>query len=167
MIPRTVWVEYCRRRRTYTSQRRTNTGSARKRLRPTDVFAHAGDVRKYMEYDIFKLYQLDLATILDCADDDRRFFAPEPTIEYGGRLHLTGYWLGCRNSWNWRVYQLLWPGRTARTEEGEDGEASLPRVEEGQAGTAAGQIRPVTQHFTEQPRVHGSALVKELEEKGW
>ena len=135
-------------------------------MRPTDVSRAPEDVRKYLDDDLFKLYQLiwqrfvasqmmpavfDQTTI-DISAGDYTFRATGSVQKFDGYL---------------RVYQT--PAAVADREDDEkddDGEGkNLPRVEEGQI-LRLDQIRP-DQHFTEPPpRYTEATLVKELEEKG-
>jgi len=139
---------------------------AHEAVRPTDVSRTPEDVRKYLDDDLFKLYQLiwqrfvasqmlpaifDQTTI-DISAGDYTFRATGSVQKFDGYL---------------RVYQL--PVAAADREDDEkddDGEGkTLPRVEEGQI-LRLDQIRP-DQHFTEPPpRYTEATLVKDLEEKG-
>jgi len=136
---------------------------AHEAIRPTDVTRRPEDVRRYLDDDVFKLYQLiwqrfvasqmvpavfDQTTI-DMAAGDYTFRASGSVEKFKGYL---------------AVYQ------SAAEEEEKDAEAegegrSLPQVAEGQA-LRLEKIRP-EQHFTEPPpRYTEATLVKELEEKG-
>ena len=139
---------------------------AHEAVRPTDVMRAPEDVRRYLEDDLFKLYQLiwqrfvasqmlpavfDQTTI-DIAAGDYTFRASGTVQKFDGYL---------------RVYQL--PASNAdreddeKEEEGEGG--VLPRVTENQV-LRLDRIRP-DQHFTEPPpRYNDATLVKELEERG-
>ncbi|HKW57146.1 MAG TPA: type I DNA topoisomerase [Candidatus Acidoferrum sp.] len=139
---------------------------AHEAVRPTDVARTPEDVRKYLDDDLFKLYQLiwqrfvasqmlpaifDQTTI-DINAGDYTFRATGSVQKFDGYL---------------RVYQM--PAATADREDDErddEGEGSaLPRVSEGQA-LRLEKMRP-EQHFTEPPpRYNDATLVKELEEKG-
>ncbi|HKR32304.1 MAG TPA: type I DNA topoisomerase, partial [Terriglobales bacterium] len=139
---------------------------AHEAVRPTDVTRTPEDVRKYLDDDLFKLYQLiwqrfvasqmmpailDQTTI-EISAGDYTFKATGSVQKFDGYL---------------RVYQM--PVAAADREEDErddDGEGkALPRVTEGQT-LRLDQIRP-DQHFTEPPpRYTEATLVKELEEKG-
>jgi DNA topoisomerase-1 len=139
---------------------------AHEAVRPTDVSRTPEDVRKYLDDDLFKLYQLiwqrfvasqmmpavfDQTTI-DISAGDYTFRATGSVQKFDGYL---------------RVYQT--PAAVTDREDDEkddDGEGkNLPRVEEGQV-LRLDQIRP-DQHFTEPPpRYTEATLVKELEEKG-
>ncbi len=139
---------------------------AHEAIRPTDAMRTPEDVRKYLEDDVFKLYQLiwqrfvasqmlpavfDQTTI-DISAGDYTFRATGSVQKFDGYL---------------RVYQM--PASNADREDDEkddEGEGkALPRVTEGQT-LRLDQIRP-DQHFTEPPpRYTEATLVKELEEKG-
>ena len=139
---------------------------AHEAVRPTDVSRTPEDVRKYLDDDVFKLYQLiwqrfvasqmlpaifDQTTI-DILAGDYTFRATGSVQKFDGYL---------------RVYQL--PALNVDRdddEKGDEGEGkALPRVTEGQM-LRLDQIRP-EQHFTEPPpRYTEATLVKDLEEKG-
>jgi DNA topoisomerase-1 len=139
---------------------------AHEAVRPTDVSRTPEDVRKYLDDDLFKLYQLiwqrfvasqmlpavfDQTTI-DISAGDYTFRATGSVQKFDGYL---------------RVYQM--PAANADREDDEkddEGEGkALPRVTEGQA-LRLDEIRP-EQHFTEPPpRFNDATLVKELEEDG-
>jgi DNA topoisomerase-1 len=139
---------------------------AHEAVRPTDVARAPEDLRKYLDNDLFKLYQLiwqrfvasqmlpaifDQTTI-DISAGDYTFRATGSVQKFDGYL---------------RVYQL--PTEIGDREEDEKDEEgtgkALPRVSEGQ-NLRLDQIRP-DQHFTEPPpRYTEATLVKELEEKG-
>jgi DNA topoisomerase-1 len=139
---------------------------AHEAVRPTDAMRAPEDVRKYLEDDLFKLYQLiwqrfvasqmlpaifDQTTI-DISVGDYTFRANGSVQKFDGYL---------------RVYQI--PAAVADREEDEkddEGEGNaLPRVTEGQV-LRLDKIRP-DQHFTEPPpRYNDATLVKDLEEKG-
>jgi DNA topoisomerase-1 len=149
---------------------------AHEACRPTDVLRAPEDVRKYLDEDLFKLYQLiwqrfvasqmlpaifDQTTI-DISAADYTFRASGSVQKFDGYL---------------RVYQTLAglqqpgpvPAANADREEdekAEEGEGrSLPQVGEGQR-LRLDRIRP-DQHFTEPPpRYNDATLVKVLEEKG-
>src|SRR5271156_358443 len=139
---------------------------AHEAVRPTDVSRTPEDVRKYLEDDVFKLYQLiwqrfvasqmlpavfDQTTI-DITAGDYTFRATGSVQKFDGYL---------------RVYQIPAANADRDDDEKEDeGEGkALPRVTEGQV-LRLDQIRP-DQHFTEPPpRYTEATLVKELEEKG-
>src|SRR5246127_812245 len=139
---------------------------AHEAVRPTDATRAPEDVRKYLDEDLFKLYQLiwqrfvasqmlpaifDQTTI-DISAGDYTFRATGSVQKFDGYL---------------RVYQM--PASAADREDDEkddEGEGrTLPEVAEGQT-LRLDKIRP-EQHFTEPPpRYNDATLVKELEEDG-
>ena len=139
---------------------------AHEAVRPTDVSRAPEDVRKYLDDDLFKLYQLiwqrfvasqmlpaifDQTTI-DISAGDYTFRATGSVQKFDGYL---------------RAYQLPASGADREDDEKDDeGEGNaLPQVREGQP-LRLDKIRP-DQHFTEPPpRYNDATLVKELEEKG-
>jgi DNA topoisomerase I len=139
---------------------------AHEAIRPTDVARTPEDVRKYLDDDLFKLYQLiwqrfvasqmlpavfDQTTI-DISAGNYTFRATGSVQKFDGYL---------------RVYQMPAVGADREDEEKDDeGEGkALPRVAEGQV-LRLDEIRP-NQHFTEPPpRYTEATLVKELEDKG-
>src|SRR5437588_4022992 len=139
---------------------------AHEAVRPTDVTRTPEDVRKYLDDDLFKLYQLIwqrfvasqmLPAIFDQTTIDIR--AGEYTFRASASVQKFDGYL--------RVYQL--PASAADREEDEkdeEGEGrNLPEVAEGQL-LRLDKIRP-DQHFTEPPpRYNDATLVKELEEDG-
>ena len=139
---------------------------AHEAVRPTDVSRTPEDVRKYLDDDLFKLYQLIWQrfvasqmlpavfdqTAIDISAGDYTFRATGSVQKFDGYL---------------RVYQM--PVASADREDDEksdEGEGNaLPRVSEGQI-LKLDAIRP-EQHFTEPPpRYTEATLVKDLEEKG-
>ncbi len=139
---------------------------AHEAVRPTDVTRAPEDVRRYLEEDAFKLYQLIwqrfvasqmLPAIFDQTGID--ITAGDYTFRANGSVQKFDGYL--------RVYQM--PAAIADREDDEkdeEGEGrNLPRVTEGQT-LQLDKIRP-DQHFTEPPpRYNDATLVKELEEKG-
>jgi DNA topoisomerase-1 len=139
---------------------------AHEAVRPTDAARAPEDVRKYLDDDLFKLYQLiwqrfvasqmlpaifDQTTI-DISAGDYTFRATGSVQKFDGYL---------------RVYQTPVANADREDDEKDDeGEGkNLPRVEEGQV-LRLDLIRP-DQHFTEPPpRYTEATLVKDLEEKG-
>src|SRR5260370_600886 len=139
---------------------------AHEAVRPTDAARTPEDVSKYLDDDLFKLYQLIWQrfvasqmlpavfdqTPIDINVGDYTFRATGSVQKFDGYL---------------RVYQLPASNADREDEEkDEEGEGkTLPPVTEGQA-LRLDQIRP-DQHFTEPPpRYTEATLVKELEEKG-
>jgi len=139
---------------------------AHEAARPTEVSRAPEDVRKYLDDDLFKLYQLIWQrfvasqmlpavfdqTSIDISAGDYTFRATGSVQKFDGYL---------------RVYQM--PVANADRDDDEksdEGEGNaLPRVTEGQI-LGLDTIRP-EQHFTEPPpRYTEATLVKDLEEKG-
>ena len=131
-------------------------------VRPTDVTRTPDSVRKYLEDDMFKLYQLiwqrfvasqmvpavfDQTTI-DIAAGDYQFRATGSVMKFEG--YLAAYQAAAEDD----------------DKDPDDADArTLPKVSEGERLTLD-KIRP-DQHFTEPPpRYTEATLVKELEEKG-
>jgi len=139
---------------------------AHEAVRPTDVSRAPEDVRKCLDDDLFKLYQLIwqrfvasqmLPAVFDQTSID--ISAGEYTFRASGSVQKFDGYL--------RVYQM--PVANADREDDEksdEGEGNaLPRVSEGQI-LKLDSIRP-EQHFTEPPpRYTEATLVKDLEEKG-
>lgn len=165
MIPERFGSNYLPEKPNYYKSKK-DAQEAHEAVRPTDAMRAPEDVRKYLEDDLFKLYQLiwqrfvasqmmpaifDQTTI-DISAGDYTFRANGSVQKFDGYL---------------RVYQI--PSAVADREEDEkddDGEGNaLPRVVEGQV-LRLDKIRP-DQHFTEPPpRYNDATLVKDLEEKG-
>jgi DNA topoisomerase-1 len=165
MIPERFGSNYLPEKPNYYKSKK-DAQEAHEAVRPTDAMRAPEDVRKYLEDDLFKLYQLiwqrfvasqmlpaifDQTTI-DIAAGDYTFRANGSVQKFDGYL---------------RVYQT--PAAVADREDDEkadDGEGNaLPRVTEGQI-LRLDKIRP-DQHFTEPPpRYNDATLVKDLEEKG-
>ncbi len=124
---------------------------AHEAVRPTDVSRTPEDVRKYLEDDVFKLYQLIWQrfvasqmlpaiydnTTIDIAAGDYMFRTTGSILKFDGYL---------------RVYSIPVAGADREDDEKDDeGEGkTLPRVTEGQV-LKLDSIRP-DQHFTEPPR---------------
>jgi DNA topoisomerase-1 len=165
MIPERFGSNYLPEKPNYYKSKK-DAQEAHEAVRPTDAMRAPEDVRKYLEDDLFKLYQLiwqrfvasqmlpaifDQTTI-DITAGDYTFRANGSVQKFDGYL---------------RVYQT--PAAIADREDDEkadEGEGNaLPRVVEGQI-LRLDKIRP-DQHFTEPPpRYNDATLVKDLEEKG-
>jgi DNA topoisomerase-1 len=136
---------------------------AHEAIRPTDVTRSPEDVKRFLDADLFKLYQLiwqrfvasqmvpavfDQTTI-DITAGDYLFRATGSVMKFNGFL---------------AAYQAEREDLSAEDAEDESGRA-LPRVREGEV-LRMSALRP-EQHFTEPPpRYTEATLVKELEEKG-
>src|ERR1700732_500031 len=165
MIPERFGPNYLPEKPNYYKSKK-DAQEAHEAVRPTDAMRAPEDVRRYLEDDLFKLYQLiwqrfvasqmlpaifDQTTI-DITAGDYTFRANGSVQKFDGYL---------------RVYQT--PAAIADREDDEkadEGEGNaLPRVTEGQI-LRLDKIRP-DQHFTEPPpRYNDATLVKDLEEKG-
>jgi DNA topoisomerase-1 len=165
MIPERFGSNYLPEKPNYYKSKK-DAQEAHEAIRPTDAMRAPEDVRRYLEDDLFKLYQLiwqrfvasqmlpaifDQTTI-DITAGDYTFRANGSVQKFDGYL---------------RVYQT--PAAIADREDDEkadEGEGNaLPRVTEGQI-LRLDKIRP-DQHFTEPPpRYNDATLVKDLEEKG-
>jgi DNA topoisomerase-1 len=165
MIPQRFGSNYLPEKPNYYKSKK-DAQEAHEAVRPTDAMRAPEDVRKYLEDDLFKLYQLiwqrfvasqmlpaifDQTTI-DISVADYTFRANGSVQKFDGYL---------------RVYQT--PAAIADREDDEkadEGEGNaLPRVTEDQI-LRLEKIRP-DQHFTEPPpRYNDATLVKDLEEKG-
>jgi DNA topoisomerase I len=165
MIPERFGSDYLPEKPNYYKSKK-DAQEAHEAVRPTDVNRAPEDVRKYLEDDLFKLYQLiwqrfvasqmlpavfDQTTI-DISAGDYTFRASGSVQKFDGYL---------------RVYQT--PAAVSDREDdekGDEGEGNaLPRVAEGQT-LRLESLRP-DQHFTEPPpRYNDATLVKDLEEKG-
>jgi DNA topoisomerase I len=165
MIPERFGSNYLPEKPNYYKSKK-DAQEAHEAVRPTDVSRAPEDVRKYLDDDLFKLYQLIWQrfvasqmlpaifdqTSIDISAGDYTFRATGSVQKFDGYL---------------RVYQLPVANADREDDERDDeGEGkALPRVEEGQV-LRLDQIRP-DQHFTEPPpRYTEATLVKELEEKG-
>ena len=165
MIPERFGSNYLPEKPNYYKSKK-DAQEAHEAVRPTDVNRAPEDVRKYLEDDLFKLYQLiwqrfvasqmlpaiSDQTTIDISAGDYTFRASGSVQKFDGYL---------------RVYQT--PAAIADREDdekAEEGEGNaLPRVAEGQT-LRLETIRP-DQHFTEPPpRYNDATLVKDLEEKG-
>src|SRR5579864_5807786 len=165
LIPQRFGSDYLPEKPNYYKSKK-DAQEAHEAIRPTDVSRAPEDVRKYLDDDLFKLYQLiwqrfvasqmlpaifDQTTI-DISAGDYTFRATGSVQKFDGYL---------------RVYQLPTANADREDDEKDDeGEGkSLPQVSEGQT-LRLEKMRP-DQHFTEPPpRYNDATLVKELEEKG-
>jgi DNA topoisomerase-1 len=165
MIPERFGSNYLPEKPNYYKSKK-DAQEAHEAVRPTEVSRAPEDVRKYLDDDLFKLYQLIWQrfvasqmlpavfdqTSIDISAGDYTFRASGSVQKFDGYL---------------RVYQM--PVANADREDDEksdEGEGNaLPRVSEGQI-VRLDNIRP-EQHFTEPPpRYTEATLVKDLEEKG-
>ncbi|MFZ0214251.1 MAG: type I DNA topoisomerase [Candidatus Acidiferrales bacterium] len=150
---------------------------AHEAVRPTDVSRSPEEVKRYLDDDMFKLYQLiwqrfvasqmvpavfDQTTI-DIAAGDYIFRASGSVMKFDG--YLAAYSASREDEDKGEAADAM-PGAAPVAEEDADAEGrTLPRVSEGER-LRLEKIRP-DQHFTEPPpRYTEATLVKELEEKG-
>ncbi|MCL6617980.1 MAG: type I DNA topoisomerase, partial [Anoxybacillus ayderensis] len=131
-------------------KQKANAQDAHEAIRPTDVARTPEDVRKYLEDDVFKLYQLiwqrfvasqmlpavSDQTTIDINAGDYTFRSTGSILKFDGYL---------------KVYQIPVANADREDDEKDDeGEGkALPRVSEGQI-LKLDSIRP-EQHFTEPP----------------
>ncbi|MGB0037008.1 MAG: type I DNA topoisomerase [Candidatus Acidiferrales bacterium] len=136
---------------------------AHEAIRPTDVARTPESVKRYLEDDMYKLYQMiwqrfvasqmvpavfDQTTI-DVSANDYVFRATGSVIKFDGYL---------------AAYQAV-KEEEEKEDEGDTDSRALPQVREGEK-LRLEKIRP-EQHFTEPPpRYTEATLVKELEDKG-
>jgi DNA topoisomerase-1 len=136
---------------------------AHEAIRPTDVSRTPESVKRYLEDDMFKLYQMiwqrfvasqmvpavfDQTTI-DVEANGYTFRATGSVTKFDGYL---------------AAYQAV-KDEEEKEDEGDTDSRTLPRVSEGER-LRLEKVRP-DQHFTEPPpRYTEATLVKELEEKG-
>ncbi len=137
-----------------------NAQEAHEAIRPTDISRNPTAMRKYLNDEQFKLYEMIWKRTLACQMAPAKFDAVSVDLSVGSEANLfraTGQ-------------TLVFPGFIAvymegRDDEEEEGESKLPHLE-------AGEILNVEkiygdQHFTEPPPRYGEAsLVKILEEYG-
>ena len=161
LIPARFGAEYLPEKPNFYKSKK-DAQEAHEACRPTDVARTPEDVRKHLDDDIFKLYQLiwqrfvasqmlpaifDQTTI-DISAGDYAFRATGSVQKFDGYL---------------AVYQIV---QDDEEKDADDAESrALPRLSEGEKLTLE-KIRN-DQHFTEPPpRYTEATLVKELEEKG-
>jgi DNA topoisomerase-1 len=138
---------------------------AHEAVRPTDAMRAPEDVRKYLDEDLFKLYQLIWQRFV--ASQMLPAIFDQTTIDINvPETHVSG----ATGSVQIRRYHAsIIPASNADRDDDEkddEGEGrALPQVAEGQV-LRLDKIRP-DQHFTEPPpRFNDATLVKELEEDG-
>jgi DNA topoisomerase-1 len=165
LIPERFGSNYLPEKPNYYKSKR-DAQEAHEAIRPTDAARTPEDVRKYLDDDLFKLYQLIwqrfvasqmLPAIFDQTTID--ISAADYTFRSNGSVQKFDGYL--------RVYQMPVANADREDDEKDDeGEGNaLPRVTEGQI-LRLDAIRP-DQHFTEPPpRYTEATLVKDLEEKG-
>lgn len=149
---------------------------AHEAIRPTDVTRTPEDVKRYLDEDMFKLYQLvwqrfvasQMApavfdqTTIDIAAGDYMFRASGSVRKFDG--YLAAYSASREDEDKGESAEAS--GSASAVEDDSDAEGrTLPRVTEGEK-LQLEKMRP-EQHFTEPPpRYTEATLVKELEDKG-
>ena len=149
---------------------------AHEAIRPTDVSRSPEDVKRYLDEDMFKLYQLiwqrfvgsqmvpavfDQTTI-DISAGDYTFRASGSIMKFDG--YLKAYLASREDEDKGESGDAAAPSAAAEDDADAEGR-TLPRLTEGER-LKLEKIRP-DQHFTEPPpRYTEATLVKELEDKG-
>jgi DNA topoisomerase-1 len=137
-----------------------NAQEAHEALRPTDISRSPTAMRKYLNDEQFKLYEMIWKRSLACQMSPAKFDAVSVDLAVGSEANLfraTGQ-------------TLVFPGFIAvymegRDDEEEEGESKLPHLETGEVLNVEKIYGD--QHFTEPPPRYGEAsLVKILEEYG-
>ena len=143
-----------------------NAQEAHEAIRPTSFNRHPNDIRSYLDYDQFRLYDLiwkrSVASQMTSAEIDQttiRLIDQDNSIELrsnGSVIIFDGFR---------RAYFESKDETSDQDNKEEDGEAILPLVKKGEILTQE-QILP-EQHFTQPPpRFTDASLVKNLEELG-
>lgn len=137
-----------------------NAQEAHEAIRPTDIARSPTAMRKYLNDEQFKLYEMIWKRTLACQMSPAKFDAVSVDLSVGSEANLfraTGQ-------------TLVFPGFIAvymegRDDEEEEGESKLPHLETGEILNVEKIYGD--QHFTEPPPRYGEAsLVKILEEYG-
>ena len=137
-----------------------NAQEAHEAIRPTDISRSPTAMRKYLNDEQFKLYEMIWKRSLACQMSPAKFDAVSVDLAVGSEANLfraTGQ-------------TLVFPGFIAvymegRDDEEEEGESKLPHLETGEVLNVEKIYGD--QHFTEPPPRYGEAsLVKILEEYG-
>jgi len=134
---------------------------AHEAIRPTDVRRTPENLKSYLNADEHKLYRLIWQRMVASQMSPAVF--DQTTIDIkAGRFMFRATGSVLKFDGFLKVYQ---EGRDEKTEEDEDEEKTLPKVEKGE-NLKLNKITP-EQHFTEPPpRYSEATLVKALEEKG-
>ena len=143
-----------------------NAQEAHEAIRPTNFNRHPNDIRSYLDYDQFRLYDLiwkrSVASQMTSAEIDQttiRLIDQDNSIELrsnGSVIIFDGFR---------RAYFESKDETSDQDSKEEDGEAILPVVKKGEFLTQE-QVLP-EQHFTQPPpRFTDASLVKNLEELG-
>jgi DNA topoisomerase-1 len=138
-----------------------NAQEAHEAIRPTDIFRMTAAMRKYLNDEQFKLYEMIWKRSLACQMSPAKFDAVSVDLAVGSEANL----------FRASGQTLIFPGFIAvymeghDDEEDEDGESKLPHLETGEILNVEKIYGD--QHFTEPPPRYGEAsLVKILEEYG-
>lgn len=154
-------ADYCPKSPIMYKTKAKNAQEAHEAIRPTDIARSPTAMRKYLNDEQFKLYEMIWKRTLACQMSPAKFDAVSVDLSVGSEANLfraTGQ-------------TLVFPGFIAVYMEGrddeddEDGESKLPHLETGEILN----IEKIygDQHFTEPPPRYGEAsLVKILEEYG-
>jgi DNA topoisomerase-1 len=134
---------------------------AHEAIRPTDVSRTPDSLERFLQKDELRLYRLIWQRFV--ASQMMPALFDQTTIEIGaGRLGFRASGSVLKFDGFLRLYQ---EGRDEKTEDEEEAERTLPRVEKGEL-LRLNSVDP-EQHFTEPlPRYTEATLVKALEEKG-
>ena len=138
-----------------------NAQEAHEAIRPTDIFRTPASMRKYLNDEQFKLYEMIWKRSVACQMSPAKFDAVSVDLAVGSEANL----------FRASGQTLVFPGFIAVYMEGrdddndEDAEAKLPHLETGEILNVEKIYGD--QHFTEPPPRYGEAsLVKVLEEYG-
>lgn len=138
-----------------------NAQEAHEAIRPTDIFRTPASMRKYLNDEQFKLYEMIWKRSVACQMAPAKFDAVSVDLTIGSEANI----------FRASGQTLVFPGFIAvymegrDDEEDEDAEAKLPHLETGEVLNVEKIYGD--QHFTEPPPRYGEAsLVKALEEYG-
>ena len=137
-----------------------NAQEAHEAIRPTDIFRTPASMRKYLNDEQFKLYEMIWKRSVACQMSPAKFDAVSVDLAVGSEANL----------FRASGQTLVFPGFIAVYMEGtddeeEEAEAKLPHLETGEVLNVEKIYGD--QHFTEPPPRYGEAsLVKALEEFG-
>lgn len=141
-----------------------NAQEAHEAIRPTDIFRTPASMRKYLNDEQFKLYEMIWKRSVACQMSPAKFDAVSVDLAVGSEANL----------FRASGQTLVFPGFIAvytegrddvKADEEEEAEAKLPHLETGEVLNVEKIYGD--QHFTEPPPRYGEAsLVKALEEYG-
>ncbi len=153
-------ADYCPKSPIMYKTKSKSAQEAHEAIRPTDITRTPASVRKYLNDEQFKLYEMIWKRALACQMSPAKFDAVSVDLSIGSDANLF------RTSGQ----TLVFPGFIAVYMEGtddeeEEGESKLPHLETGEVLSVEKIYGD--QHFTEPPPRYGEAsLVKILEEYG-